>query len=465
MSGSITPGLNAPTVPPVTALPPGGPTTPPPMTGLINSAPDAAQTVGSATVNPYTPNTGTASTAQAVGATPNAFNVAPDQTVSGQIQNIIASGSPLMQQAEANARNLMNQRGLINSSMGVTADQAALYSAATPIATADANIYNQAATNTTTAQNAALTAQAAATNTAGLQNAQIQTQNSQFNASAGNTAQQTAQQIAAAKDTATVQTTSQQAIANIQSNTSLSVQDKASETSQIIAGIQANTSMSNQDKQDATSLAIQSAQSGLQTYLGNLQSNTQLSIQDRSAQATAALATVNNLNAQTIANIQSNTSLSVEQQQAASAQVVAGMNNANAVTVQNLQNAAALENIKANGAINTQIQNITNQGKTILQTSASAAQLYNQVLTNLSAIMTNPNLNTAQQTTALNNGILQLKDGLAALNGIAANQAVTSNLVFAAPSSGAQSAIQAPAAAPVQNGPFDFGLPEPSASN
>ena len=89
-----------------------------------------------------------------------------------------------------------------------------------------------------------------------------------------------------------------------------------------------------------------------------------------------------------------------------------------------------LANIQANGVINTQIQNLTNQNKTLLQTSASAAQLYNQALTNLSSIVTNTNLTTDQQTTALNDGVKQLQDGLAALNSIASNQQAQSTLVF-----------------------------------
>ena len=120
MSGSLTPGVNSPTIPP--PIPPPGALTPAP-TGLINSAPSVApppQTVGGATVTPYAPAAATAQTSSATGSTPNAFTVKPDQTVSGQISNIIASGSPLMQQAEANARNLMNERGLINSSPWMT---------------------------------------------------------------------------------------------------------------------------------------------------------------------------------------------------------------------------------------------------------------------------------------------------------------------------------------------------------
>jgi X-X-X-Leu-X-X-Gly heptad repeat protein len=58
--------------------------------------------------------------------------------------------------------------------------------------------------------------------------------------------------------------------------------------------------------------------------------------------------------------------------------------------------------------------------------------------------MTNPNLSTAQQTTALNNGVAQLQDGLNALNSIAANQDANSTLVFTNPT-----AAPAATAAPV----------------
>jgi hypothetical protein len=296
--------------------------------------------VGGATVQPYAP---AQATAQQAGANP--FEVKPDQTVSGQISNIIASGSPLMQQAEANARNIMNQRGLINSSQGITAGQSALYSAATPIATADAATYAKAATDTTTAQN-----------TAALQNSQLGTQTSQFNAAAGNTSQQAAQQIAGAKDLAAVNNASAQAITNIQSNTSLSIEDKATASQQLIANIQANTNLSVADK-----------------------------------------------------------------------------NNATAVVVQQMSNASSLANIQANGVINEQVQKMANDNKTLLQTSQGAATFYSQMLANLSNIMTNPNLNTTQQTQALNNGIKQLQDGMAALNSIANNQAATSSLVFTDP--------------------------------
>lgn len=61
-----------------------------------------------------------------------------DQTVQGQIKNIIAEDSPLSQMAVARSNEQMNQRGLINSSINVGAGQKALYESALPIAQQDA---------------------------------------------------------------------------------------------------------------------------------------------------------------------------------------------------------------------------------------------------------------------------------------------------------------------------------------
>jgi len=76
------------------------------------------------------------------------WNVTPDQTVQGQVAGIIDNKalSPIMERAQAGANEAANARGLINSSMGVQAGQAAVLDAALPIATADA------ATNATAAQ-------------------------------------------------------------------------------------------------------------------------------------------------------------------------------------------------------------------------------------------------------------------------------------------------------------------------
>lgn len=152
------------------------PATPPP--GLINQTPAG----GGASVTGYNPGTATATPATSTGYTASPYTVTPNQTVASQLKGIIDSGSPLMQQAEAHARDQANARGLINSTQAITAGQSAVIGAAEPIAAADASTYATAANNTTTAENAAKSFGAGASNTKELQNSQLETQNSQFNA-------------------------------------------------------------------------------------------------------------------------------------------------------------------------------------------------------------------------------------------------------------------------------------------
>ena len=71
-----------------------------------------------------------------------AWNLDPSkQTVAGQVEDLIAKNSPLMQQAETSALQQMNRRGLLNSSMAVGAGQEAVMKQALPIAQADATAY------------------------------------------------------------------------------------------------------------------------------------------------------------------------------------------------------------------------------------------------------------------------------------------------------------------------------------
>lgn len=67
------------------------------------------------------------------------------QTVSGQLESVISSNSPLIQQARARALQSMNSRGLTNSSMATGAADSAMYDAAMPIAQGNAAVYSDAA--------------------------------------------------------------------------------------------------------------------------------------------------------------------------------------------------------------------------------------------------------------------------------------------------------------------------------
>lgn len=99
---------------------------------------------GSASVsaNGSAPTTGI-NLSQLQGAT--GWNVAPNQTVQSQLEQVIAADSPLMQQARMRALQQANQRGVLNSSMTVTAGNAAVLDAASAIAQQDASTYSDAA--------------------------------------------------------------------------------------------------------------------------------------------------------------------------------------------------------------------------------------------------------------------------------------------------------------------------------
>lgn len=75
-------------------------------------------------------------------------SVASNQTVQGQMSGIMDSGNPLLARAKTKAAQAANQRGLLNSSMGVQAGEEAMLTAALPMAQFDATQYsNQAKLN------------------------------------------------------------------------------------------------------------------------------------------------------------------------------------------------------------------------------------------------------------------------------------------------------------------------------
>jgi hypothetical protein len=114
------------------------------------------------------------------------WNVDQNQTVQGQVKGIIDKNSPLMQQAVAQANQSANSRGLLNSSMAVTAGQSALYSAAMPMATQDAQTNAQAAAANAAAHNRTSEFNAGADNTAGQFTAEQKNAMSSQNASMSN---------------------------------------------------------------------------------------------------------------------------------------------------------------------------------------------------------------------------------------------------------------------------------------
>lgn len=84
-------------------------------------------------------------TAVAADGSPILYGVKGEETVAGNIRDIIDENSPLMKQARTAGLQQAAARGLLNSTAGIKAAQAALYQAAAPIAQADAATYHDTA--------------------------------------------------------------------------------------------------------------------------------------------------------------------------------------------------------------------------------------------------------------------------------------------------------------------------------
>ena len=134
----------------------------PPTPQLINAAPGQTTTTpgtapqgSGAPVTSYTPQQAQVTQAQAGTMEASPYAVADKATVAGQLKDLIAKGSPLMEEAARYAREQSNSKGLLNSSIAVESGQRAVLGAATPIAAADAATYATYGKATTDAVNRA----------------------------------------------------------------------------------------------------------------------------------------------------------------------------------------------------------------------------------------------------------------------------------------------------------------------
>jgi hypothetical protein len=170
----------------------------------------------------YTAQTATAEKATSKGYDPSQVSVEkPTQTVQGQLQGILDTNSPLMQQAARRANQAMNARGLLNSSIGVGAAQDAVISSALPIAQQDSQTYHDVAVRNFDAQNAAKGFEAQASNQASLANAQLGTDVSKQNAQQSNEAAARTADAANQADLAKQDVETRIGLANIDASTRL----------------------------------------------------------------------------------------------------------------------------------------------------------------------------------------------------------------------------------------------------
>lgn len=107
-------------------------------------APAPATSLTGTPAPPAPQTTGMLQTPAVPQATAQVWKPDANSTVQGQLKNVLDAGGPLMDRATTRAAQQVNQRGLLNSSLGITAGQTALYDAATPIATNDASMFASA---------------------------------------------------------------------------------------------------------------------------------------------------------------------------------------------------------------------------------------------------------------------------------------------------------------------------------
>lgn len=93
--------------------------------------------------------------------------------VAGRVESITGSASPLMATARTRAKQRAASSGLMNSSIAAQAGEQAVIETATPIASADANLYQQQNLTNQQASNQAATQNAANALTAGVQGSQL----------------------------------------------------------------------------------------------------------------------------------------------------------------------------------------------------------------------------------------------------------------------------------------------------
>lgn len=210
--------------------------------GLMNTPAIPGSGQPTTTYNPATAN------ANQAGVTPYSVS-SPKMTVAGQLSDILSSGSPLLNQAQAYARDQMNARGLMNSSQAVTAGETGLINTALPIAQQDAQAHYGAMTNT-----------ANAGNQANQLNAQLGTQTSQFNAGQNNAAMSSA-------------ATASNSMTQSRMNNEAALQVQAMQNSGALANIQAQGSINVQltDMQNKNKVLLQTSAGAAQYYNTMLQ--------------------------------------------------------------------------------------------------------------------------------------------------------------------------------------------------
>lgn len=232
----------------------------------------------------------------------------------GRVDSIIKADSPLMQRAATLGTQTAAARGLTNSSLAAQASQMAVLDAATPIATSDANLFQQQTLNNQNAKNTASLADASNKNVLGNTALQLTNSNEQQDKTLAQQAQQFGVQAGQAQQQIDAQ------ISQFAQSLGMTVEDLKIkrdslnqndrqfladlETRRGIAQLQAETSLTTAGMTQDTQRAIASLDANTKTVLAQLQAENNSSINSNQNIASAWANFMTN-----VASIQNNPNL------------------------------------------------------------------------------------------------------------------------------------------------------------
>lgn len=371
------------------------------MTGIINGGYSA--TMQAPAVNAVATGYNATNQAPAVHANVTDRVVDPStQTVAGQVQGIINQNSPLLQSARARSQQAMNDRGLGNSSIAIRAGEDALYSAALPIATADANVYGNAANLNTTSHNTAGLADAAASNRVNEVNAGATNTASQFGASAQNQVSAINAGAANTVNAGNAQASNVASANNLTADTQRTISDSSLASSERNAALNSRTQIAMNEASITSAEKNAQLSASTQQSIATLQSDTQKIMNDANltqADKNAKLAALTQTNIAHAADLISfaNTRMTLDSQQA-----IVAANNASAQLLASISTTSQQK-----------IAQLDNDNKLLIQTDASAATLHANAMQSIASIEGSANI--SDKAGAINQILTSLNNGLAVI--------------------------------------------------
>lgn len=271
----------------------------------------------------------------------------PNSTVAGQTEKLLGKDSGLQQAAETRGLQQANSRGLLNSSLAAEASQKATYDSILPIAQQDAQT-----------------------------SAQFDLSDKTFGQQTQLSDQSFKQQQSLNKD-------------QFGFNTQLSAQGSKQDLLAQAQGAEQRSKLSGQEFGQTTQLNAQQIAAQREQLLTQIQSQSNISRQEAEQQLNQLQADYQGRTGlQTLAGQQNLTEIDARAKNDLQLQTLAA---------QTQKDLAAF-----NQAGSVALANLDSQNRVLLQTSQSAAQRYGDLMTQIGAIMQNPQLKTADKITASN---------------------------------------------------------------